>query len=515
MVLPFLALLLSVILAIASTTIAFAPAPFAPILTTRSRYDDSTFSMGAKYKYYSSRNNHAYLSKEANDRSADRTQGNGSSQIGAIDNSREAVKNGSDRRTAKIKNGANNKNKHNGIDNGVNGMNGVSDGRRHPSNLPTEYPVDNWNGTTLMVSNNNTADTRDHDSIICECDADDHGDAIDALYASLLAKVEFYLPQAIGASSPAASAVNENASLSNATADLLTPILRRAYSLARSAHEGQCRKSGEPYITHPLGVAHIVADMQLDLPSLLTALLHDTVEDTDVTLEDIRSEFGEEVAQLVDGVTKVGKKIPIPWSYEEEQSENYRKFILSMSRDIRVLLVKLADRAHNIRTLRHLPPEKQRRIAKETMEIHAPLAHRLGIYWLKTELEDGCFRYLHPERYKLLDTLVRGSEAERTEYEETVVDMLEEKMTEAGVGRVENGTLVVTGRTKGLYSIHNKMRRKNIDFNDVHDVLAFRIIVNDVASCYQALGVVHSHFKPVPGKIKDYIAVSDSRLVHS
>lgn len=246
------------------------------------------------------------------------------------------------------------------------------------------------------------------------------------------------------------------------------PILQQAYHYARSAHQGQCRKSGEPYIIHPLGVAHIIADMKLDLPSLLTALLHDTVEDTSVTLEDIATTFGEEIAQLVDGVTKVGKiPLTISLSYEERQSENYRKLILSMSRDIRVLLVKLADRAHNMRTLQYMPPEKQRRIAKETMEMYAPLAHRLGIYWLKTELEDNCFKYLFPEQHQILDEKVKGSEAERKQYEETVVDMLVKQMRDAGLGTARGSTLLVTGRTKGLYSIYTKMRKNYIDFDDV------------------------------------------------
>jgi len=375
--------------------------------------------------------------------------------------------------------------------------------------------------SSTAMKNNNSSDMRDYDPLYCECDDTNKNDrergimmndTIDELFTSLVFKVASYHPQAIIAPSLTTTVNNDTPDSSSQTttssAPPSTPILQQAYQYARSAHEGQCRKSGEAYITHPLGVAHIIADMKLDLPSLLTALLHDTVEDTSVTLEDIATTFGEEIAQLVDGVTKVGKQIPKKWSYEEQQSENYRKLILSMSRDIRVLLVKLADRAHNMRTLQHMPPEKQRRIAKETMEIYAPLAHRLGIYWLKTELEDECFKYLYPDKYELLDTLVRGSEVERKQYEENVVDMLVEQMKEAGVGQQgKNSTFDVTGRTKGLYSIHTKMRRQDIEFDDVHDVMAFRIMVDDVASCYQALGVVHSHFKPVPGKIKDYIAL--------
>mmetsp|Transcript_30039 Transcript_30039/g.63337 ORF Transcript_30039/g.63337 Transcript_30039/m.63337 type:complete len:1062 (-) Transcript_30039:719-3904(-) len=381
--------------------------------------------------------------------------------------------------------------------------------------------------STSAINNisNKTDILRNYDSLYCECDNNTEletkrmNDTIDELFTSLLFKVASYQPQAIIAPCLATS-TNKNNATTTANESSLdpsireTPILRQAYQYARSAHEGQCRKSGEPYITHPLGVAHIIADMKLDLPSLLTALLHDTVEDTYVTLPDVSKLFGTEIAQLVDGVTKVGK-IPLS-SVEEQQSENYRKLILSMSKDIRVLLVKLADRAHNMRTLQYMSPEKQRRIAKETMDIYVPLAHRLGIHWLKTELEDNCFRYISPEKYETLDELVRGSEEERRKYEEAVVEMLTKQMVEAGVGQHpssagnvngNNGTLIITGRTKGLYSIHTKMRRQDIEFDDVHDVMAFRIIVDDVASCYQALGVVHSHFKPVPGKIKDYIAL--------
>ena len=212
-------------------------------------------------------------------------------------------------------------------------------------------------------------------------------------------------------------------------------------------------------------------------------------------------------------------------SLEELQSENYRKLILAMSRDIRVVLVKLADRAHNMRTLRYMPFEKQRKIARETMDIYAPLAHRLGIHWLKTELEDNCFRYLYPEEYERLDGQVKGGDEERKEYERVVVEILERQMREAGLGggastslELVNGekegetlkatkTLSVTGRTKGLWSIYTKLKRQGIGFDDVHDVIGFRIIVDDVASCYLALGALHSNFKPVPGKIKDYIAL--------
>ena len=332
---------------------------------------------------------------------------------------------------------------------------------------------------------------------------------VDELFTSLLSKVASYNKL---------HAVNTTTSSSSLDNNSTIPILlEQAYHYARVAHEGQCRKSGEPYIIHPLQVAHIIADMKLDVPSLLCALLHDTVEDnTAITLDDISNTFGYEISQLVDGVTKVGK-IPLTattWrssssSYQEQQSENYRKLILSTSKDIRVLLVKLADRAHNMRTLEYniMPLEKQIRISAETMEIYAPLAHRLGIYWLKTEMEDNCFKYLHPAEYKTLEGQVRGSEVERKRYEKVVVNMLVKQMKDAGLGENNNSTLSISGRTKGLYSIHTKMKKQDIEFDDVHDILAFRIIVDDVASCYQALGIIHSHYKPVPGKIKDYIAL--------
>ena len=370
----------------------------------------------------------------------------------------------------------------------------------------TEYENGAVDASILSQTNYNNTN---FDSIYCECEdnasatgtVEDSDDGVDDLFNSLLYKVASYNPQA--------AIIPSNDTNSSTATGAPIPILRQAYQYARSAHEGQCRKSGEPYITHPLGVAHIIADLKLDVPSLLVALLHDTVEDTSVTLGNITTIFGSEVANIVDGVTKVGQ-IPLNWSDEEKQSENYRKLILSMSRDIRVLLVKLADRAHNMRTLQFMPSEKQRRIARETLQIYVPLAHRLGINWLKTELEDNCFKYLHPAEYEILDSLVKGSEQERGRYEEEVVDMLTNQMQDAGVvgGSVQNDTLQITGRTKGLNSIFSKMMKKNIQFDDVHDVMAFRIIVDDVASCYQALGVVHSHFKPVPGKIKDYIAVS-------
>eukprot|EP00804_Cyclotella_cryptica_P004485 CCRYP_017645-RA/>CCRYP_017645-RA protein AED:0.05 eAED:0.05 QI:344/1/1/1/0.25/0.2/5/1862/986 len=365
------------------------------------------------------------------------------------------------------------------------------------------------------------------DSFPCECqdeEVDDsvdnsgntkrrHDDLVKHLFVSLVDKVKSYNPEAVeGIDLSQLDNHDDDNSLSSHIENAVInrnvspgSLLLKAYRFAKSAHEGQCRKSGEPYITHPINVAHIIADLKLDTPSLLTALLHDTVEDTPVTLQNINDAFSPEISHLVDGVTKVGK-LPFT-SHEEQQSENYRKMILAMSQDIRVVLVKLADRTHNMRTLQYMPPEKQRRIARETMEIYAPLAHRLGIHWLKTELEDECFKYLYPEQYEMLDSQVREKAAERKEYESEVVEVLERQMKEAGLGS-HGKTLLVSGRTKGLYSIYSKMKRQHIQLEDVYDKIGFRIVVDDVASCYQALGVIHSHWKPAgTGKIKDYIAL--------
>eukprot|EP00985_Skeletonema_marinoi_P023205 scaffold15273_cov83-Skeletonema_marinoi.AAC.2 len=352
----------------------------------------------------------------------------------------------------------------------------------------------NNNGVAFISSG-----TRDDEHEACTIgdDDDEHDDEIEELFKSLLHKVGKYNAEAVTLSYKDADNNNSN----NNTQPI--SMLRQAFNIAREAHKNQCRRSGEPYITHPLGVAHIIADMELDLASLLTALLHDTVEDTNVTLGDIEEMFGGEISQCVDGVTKIAK-IAFT-SYEEQQSENYRKLILAMSKDIRVVLVKLADRLHNMRTLQYMPKEKQQRIARETMEIYAPLAHRLGIYTVKTELEDLCFRYLKPKKCEALEQQIKVAEVELKQYDEEVVVILERLMKEAGLGI--NSSLLVKGRTKGLWSIYNKMKRQDIELDDVHDVIGFRIILEDVASCYQALGVVHANFKPVPGRIKDLIAL--------
>lgn len=359
--------------------------------------------------------------------------------------------------------------------------------------------------------------THEHDVCILDDNDqnDDNDEMIEELFTSLLRKVGQYNPDAVVTSSSSSVVKSSSSTNDNQNQTMISQqqqeeqpvsILRQAFNLAKSAHANQCRKSGELYITHPLGVAHILADKGIvDMTSLLTALLHDTVEDTDVTLHQIIELFGEEVGECVDGVTKIGKVKCM--SYEEQQSENYRKLILAMSKDIRVILVKLADRLHNMRTLQYMPKEKQQRIARETMEIYAPLAHRLGIYKVKTELEDLCFRYLRPKKFMALESQINEAQVELTQYEEEVVIMLERLMKDSGVGVAPNSSLLVKGRTKGLWSIYNKMKRQGIELEDIHDVIGFRIIVDDVSSCYQALGVVHEHFKPVPGRIKDLIAL--------
>ncbi len=283
--------------------------------------------------------------------------------------------------------------------------------------------------------------------------------------------------------------------------------IRRAYEYSARMHAEQKRESGEPYVTHPLNVALISTRLKLDLPSIETALLHDVVEDTHASLQEVESLFGAEVARLVDGVTKVSK---ITFSSrEEKQAENFRKMIIAMAQDIRVVMIKLADRLHNMRTLGALPRERQREIARETLEIYAPISHRLGIYWLKSELEDNAFRYLNPQAYSMLKTMVAKRKAEREEYIRAVIDILSKRLAESGV------TAEVTGRPKHFYSIHTKMREEGLSFDQIYDLVAFRIIVGTVRECYEALGVVHANWKPVPGRFKDYIALPKPNMYQS
>ena len=286
-----------------------------------------------------------------------------------------------------------------------------------------------------------------------------------------------------------------------------TDLMARAYAFSERMHQGQKRRSGDPYFVHPVEVAKIITDMKLDIPSVVTGLLHDTVEDTLTSLEQIEKEFGLEIATLVDGVTKISQ---INFTTREErQAENFRKMIIAMARDIRVILIKLADRAHNMRTLSYLPEAKQREIAEETLEIYAPLAHRLGIYWLKSELEDEALRALRPEVYAQLKQDVAKKKAEREHYIAEVIAILQQILGEAGL-KAE-----VYGRPKHFYSIYQKMQSQNLPFNQIYDLVAFRILVDSVPECYAVLGIVHSHWKPVPGRFKDYIALPKANLYQS
>ncbi len=279
-------------------------------------------------------------------------------------------------------------------------------------------------------------------------------------------------------------------------------LIRAAYVYSARVHQGQTRMSGEPYLTHPVAVAAILAQMRLDEASVATGLLHDTVEDTLTTLEDIENYFGTEIATLVDGVTKISK-IAFQ-SKEERQAENFRKMILAMSRDIRVLLIKLSDRLHNMRTLSHMPRESQVRISRETMEIYAPLAARLGIYWIRTTLEDLAFKYLEPDRYEYIQKRIAETVEEREEYVNKVLGVIGERLEK------ENISADLKGRNKDIFSIHRKMLTQKLEFDQLHDLTAFRIILNSVSECYTVLGLIHALWRPVPGRFKDYLAMPKS-----
>ncbi len=275
--------------------------------------------------------------------------------------------------------------------------------------------------------------------------------------------------------------------------------VNRAYVFAAHAHAGQTRISGDPYITHPLAVAAILASLGMDESTLITGLLHDTVEDTDVTLDDVAHHFGEDIANLVDGVTKIGK---IQFhSKEHKQAENFRKMLLATAKDPRVLIVKLADRLHNMRTLGYMRPEKQRLIGEETLHIYAPLAHRLGIHWIKQEMEDLVFSFLEPEAHRALLSKLEGRLNDLNQTRARLEGLIQEALQRKGLHAS------VQGRMKHLYSIHEKMQRKHVNFDEIFDLLAFRVIVDDMATCYQALGIIHSLYRPVPGRFKDYIAL--------
>src|SRR5574344_16027 len=286
-----------------------------------------------------------------------------------------------------------------------------------------------------------------------------------------------------------------------------TNLIMKAYNYAVSHHGDQKRKSGAPYIIHPVQVAIILTTLGLDSSTICAALMHDLIEDTDVTLNDISNEFSPEIADIVNGVTKLGKINYV--SAEEQQVENYRKMFLAMGKDIRVILIKLADRLHNMRTLKYLSEDRQYANAKETMDLYAPLANRLGIYSFKWELEDLAFRYLYPEDYY---GLVEGINKKRDERLNFIEKILEQIRTQLKNTRIDAET---TGRAKHLYSIYRKMQRDNCSLEQIYDLFALRIIVNSVKDCYAALGVVHELYNPMPGRFKDYISMPKPNMYQS
>ena len=308
-------------------------------------------------------------------------------------------------------------------------------------------------------------------------------DPVEQLYAELLAKIREYRPK-----------------------DDLAP-LEKAFRFALKYHQGQSRDSGEPYMMHPLMVAHILADMRMDIVAMVTGLLHDVVEDTSVTVDQVRKEFGEEVARCVDGVTKLSKLDF--YSAEDRQAESFRKMLLAMVEDIRVILVKLADRMHNMRTLGYLSPERRERIARETLEIYAPIAHRLGMGKIRGELEDLALQHLEPDAYQ---EILRSIESRRHSNEEFLVEIRQEVEAEL---RREGIPARIDGRLKRPYSVFQKVRRQKITVDQVYDLMALRIITDSVKNCYAALGVIHNKWRPIPGRIKDFIAIPRPNLYQS
>jgi GTP diphosphokinase / guanosine-3',5'-bis(diphosphate) 3'-diphosphatase len=284
-------------------------------------------------------------------------------------------------------------------------------------------------------------------------------------------------------------------------------VLQRAYRFSEASHQGQQRASGEPYVSHPLEVAHLLVDFKMDVTTVTAGLLHDVLEDTEATKAELEQEFGKEIAELVDGVTKLGKLAFS--SREERQAENFRKMLIAMARDLRVIMIKLADRLHNMRTLHFLPPEKARKIAQETLDIYAPLAHRLGMAKVKAELEDLALRALHPDAYVDLQRRVAKRRLEREADINQVITIIQKKLTEVGIESQ------IRGRPKHFYSIWKKMHDQGREFDEIYDLTAVRVITASVRDCYGALGVIHSLWKPVPGRFKDFIAMPKVNMYQS
>ncbi|MCB1247614.1 MAG: bifunctional (p)ppGpp synthetase/guanosine-3',5'-bis(diphosphate) 3'-pyrophosphohydrolase, partial [Acidimicrobiia bacterium] len=278
-----------------------------------------------------------------------------------------------------------------------------------------------------------------------------------------------------------------------------TSLIEEAYDVAADHHRGQKRSTGDPYIVHPIAVAQILAEYGLDDATLAAALMHDTVEDTDLTLDGVRDQFGDEVALLIDGVTKLDR---IKFSSREvAQAATIRKMAVAMAKDIRVLVIKLADRTHNIRTLAPLPPDKQRRVAAETLDVYAPLAHRLGMQEIKHEMEEICFGVLYPGRKAEIEEAVQRRSPQRESYIENVIKLVTEELDGSGI------EAVITGRPKHLYSIYRKMVASGLEFEQIHDLIGIRVIVADIRDCYAVLGLVHTMWPPIQGRFKDYIAM--------